>query len=85
MVRGTRGARHSGGVGDPGVGRQRWLARLSILLMGGAVAIVIVFADRHGVVLVIVFADRRGVVLVIVGALGTCAQVTGACRAITRS
>ena len=49
-----------------GVGRRRWLARLSLLLMGGAVAIVIVFADR------------RGVLLVIVGTLGACAQMAGA-------
>jgi diacylglycerol kinase family enzyme len=48
------------------VGRRRWLARLSLLLMGGAVAIVIVFADR------------RGVLLVIVGTLGACAQMAGA-------
>ena len=46
--------------------RERWLARLSILLMAGGVAVLIAFAEVHSVA------------LVLTGAAGACLQLAGA-------
>src|SRR5580698_5202422 len=46
--------------------RLRWLARLSILLIIGAIVVLVVFADRHGIG------------LILTGVLGACAILAGA-------
>ncbi len=45
---------------------RRWLARLSFLLMAGAIAVLVVFSDR------------RGIGMVVTGAAGACALLAGA-------
>ena len=53
-------------AGGPRGGGSPWLARLSILLMAGTVAVLIAFSERHGIG------------LVITGVIGACAMLAGA-------
>ena len=57
---------HGHRIGGEPVTRQRWLARLSILLIAAAVAVLIAFAGL------------RSLGLVIIGAVGVCAMLAGA-------